>query len=328
MSCVYNISYFKQFHCVYAFIYLLFITVDVQLDVMPQCPQEEQEQLWSSWEGEQLNSFVPGKSEDVKEETQSLLIHQRRIDGDRESPVHCSTVVVKVEDLKGSEPVCNSAPESFVQTINNTVNICDQADKSDVEWNVSREPEAKLKLLKNTGVSESEHECNAGVERVVCSKCGRTSNDVVQSYMQNPLGELVCSVCLQEPRQSSHIVRQKKKDSETKTFISAVYKKLFNTKSATTTGQKLLTCSLCNTRLSAKTSLTKHMRIHTGEKPFSCTVCSKRFRQKTHLKQHTSVHTGERSFSCHVCGKRYSRPSGLKIHKCVPQSSCRPDFSL
>ncbi|XP_029009201.1 zinc finger protein OZF-like [Betta splendens] len=322
---------------------------DAELDENPQRIKEEKEQPSSSWEGGLFNSVDAEKSEDVKkEEAHSSLLYQGQ--PEEESPANCLAEARMVEDLEGSETVCNSDPDSLLQTTNNTVVICEQADSSYFDCNGIRETQAELKLLNSTGVSVFENERNADIERVICAECGKTF-DVVQNYMQNPSGKFVCAVCFQESTESSHFFIEKETYAGTKIFICAVCKKQFNTKSYTMrhirihmgerpfscsvchkqfthrsllighlrvhTGEKPYTCSVCNTSFSLSYSLTKHMRIHTGEKPFGCTVCGKRFTQKGHLTQHMPLHTGERLYSCHVCGKSFSRQSGVKKHKCV-----------
>ncbi|CAI5678171.1 unnamed protein product [Oreochromis niloticus] len=86
-------------------------------------------------------------------------------------------------------------------------------------------------------------------------------------------------------------------------------------------------CSTCGKKCNKMEKLNRHEQIHTGEKPRSCSICGKRFSQKSHSKQHMPVHTGEKLHSCGTCGKRFSRKSVLTRHMLIhtgeKQHSCR-----
>ncbi|KAI3359053.1 hypothetical protein L3Q82_015423 [Scortum barcoo] len=86
------------------------------------------------------------------------------------------------------------------------------------------------------------------------------------------------------------------------------------------TGRKTYSCSECGKIFGRSPHLKIHMRTHTGEKPFNCPFCGKSFTQKVNLTYHMSVHTGEKRFSCRFCNERFTWYTQLKSHQCVCES--------
>ncbi|XP_078059858.1 uncharacterized protein LOC144485631 [Mustelus asterias] len=83
------------------------------------------------------------------------------------------------------------------------------------------------------------------------------------------------------------------------------------------TGERPLTCCVCEKRFTESSALLRHKRVHTGERPFPCCVCGKGFAESSILLRHQQVHTGERPFTCSVCGKGFTQSSNLVRHQWV-----------
>ncbi|XP_030609218.1 zinc finger protein 260-like [Archocentrus centrarchus] len=80
------------------------------------------------------------------------------------------------------------------------------------------------------------------------------------------------------------------------------------------TGEKPYSCSTCGKEFSLSSTLKIHIRLHTGEKPYPCSTCGKRFIQKSDLERHIRIHTGEKPYACSTCGKEFNLNSTLKTH--------------
>ncbi|XP_038551323.1 zinc finger protein 771-like [Micropterus salmoides] len=80
------------------------------------------------------------------------------------------------------------------------------------------------------------------------------------------------------------------------------------------TGEKQFRCPVCDKRYFCKESLMSHMRLHSEGKPYSCSDCKKTFNHRLDLVKHMRTHTGEKPFSCSVCGRGFAQSSGLTTH--------------
>ncbi|XP_078020599.1 uncharacterized protein LOC144459804 [Epinephelus lanceolatus] len=261
-----------------------------QEDPEPTHIKEEQEELWISQEGEQLQGLeedditkftstpVPVKSEDDEEKPQSSQLHQRHTEQ--------METEAEGEDCGGPEPARNSDPDTHLQP---------ETDDSDENWKETREPQSGFSCLENDEVPVCD--LIVGEKPFSCSECGKRfgRRGNLNDHMRIHTGEkpFSCSECGKRFCRNGHLKKH---------ILSH-------------TGEKPFSCSECGKRFNRNAHLKKHMISHTGEKPFSCSECGTRFGQKAHLTVHMRSHTGEKPFSCSECGRRFSRNGILKIHK-------------
>ncbi|XP_078112330.1 uncharacterized protein LOC144521646 [Sander vitreus] len=267
--------------------------------------KEEQEELWTSQEGEQLQGLedadikflftsVPVKSEEDEEKAQSSQLHGSQTEENREA----ERTEADGEDCGGPEPARNSDPDSPLQpaTHDKTSDSSEFQTDDSGDWEETRELQSGLNPLQNNEVAVSDVECNTGNTSVISSECaggfGRKKHLQKHSGVQTGGKPFCCSVCGKRYLLKKTLMSHMRLHSEETCF----------------------TCSVCKASFCKPSSLVRHMRVHTGEKPFSCSVCSKRFTRKQTLKQHMRIHTGEKPFSCSVCSKRFIRKQHLKSH--------------
>ncbi|XP_070814143.1 zinc finger protein 660-like [Chaetodon trifascialis] len=274
--------------------------------------KEEQEELWSSQEGEQLPGPkeaditkstvppVPVKSEEEDEEKpQSSQLHQRHAEDMRTE--------AGGEDCGG--PEADSEDETSQSSDPETDDSCD--------WEETRGPQSGLKSLQNNEVPVSDVKCNTGQTSVSSSECASSFD---HSGVQTAETLFSCSVCGKSYQRKKSLRHHMTRHSEGKRFSCSVCQKTFPwrvhvvTHMRIHTGEKPFSCSVCGDRFTQKQSLRRHSTVHTGEKPFNCFVCGLRFREKSNLKRHSSVHRREKPLGCSVCGKRYDLKRSLRNH--------------
>ncbi|XP_078112511.1 uncharacterized protein LOC144521778 isoform X2 [Sander vitreus] len=170
--------------------------------------KEEQEELWTSQEGEQLQGLeeadikfpftsVPVKSEEDEEKAQSSQLHESQTEENREA----ERTEADGEDCGEPEPARNSDPDSPLQpaTHDKTSDSSESQTNDLADWGETREPQSGLNSLQNNEVDVSDVECNTGNTSVISSECagsfGHKKHLQKHSGVQTGGKPFCCSVC-------------------------------------------------------------------------------------------------------------------------------------
>ncbi|XP_074487718.1 uncharacterized protein LOC141765555 isoform X1 [Sebastes fasciatus] len=314
-----------------------------QQDPEPPHIKEEQEELWSSQEGEQLKGLeedditkfpftaVSVKSED-EEKAQSSQLHQRQTDEQMETGADG-------EDCGGSAPDRIFGPARDSQQESN-----EKTHSSDHDTENSDDYSQEMSQTRSGLVTPVEELCagkpvnsinnmsvDTGGKPFNCSICGKGFSHKcdLERHLRFHTGEkpFGCVFCEKNFSEKTDLKRHIRVHTGEKPFSCSICGKIFSQNENLRrherihTGEKPFGCPVCTKKFTHSGALVVHTRIHTGEKPFGCSLCGKRYIDTGNLKKHMRVHTGEKPFSCSVCGRRFNFQSQVKNHKCSGESS-------
>nr|XP_040050660.1 zinc finger and SCAN domain-containing protein 12-like [Gasterosteus aculeatus aculeatus] len=252
-----------------------------QEDPDPPQIKEEQEELCSSQEGEQLEpkqeadtfTLTPTSEETDHSDDETPFLNPDRSHSDLERKPPASTCTSWLDE----EIDC----ERFVVPEPNDNN---------------KEPQQQILA-------------SPGDRAFLCKKCGnhfQHENDTQESDRQDQKG-VKQSLTSDEPQQQSLA------PPGDRAFFGKTHNEHFQHKKLHWMDQQYV-CNICGRRFTDNSNLKAHIKIHSGEKPYSCITCGKTFTDKSNLKAHIRIHTGEKPYSCITCGKTFTRKSHLRSH--------------
>uniref|UniRef100_A0A8C6KN90 C2H2-type domain-containing protein n=1 Tax=Nothobranchius furzeri TaxID=105023 RepID=A0A8C6KN90_NOTFU len=263
--------------------------------------KEEQEELWTSLQGEPFHlkeeetdaarfSFttVYIKSEDDEEKPLISQLHQQQLQ-DRDVPTSSSANQMAAETSRNPDLNHHQQTSDSSETEDSGDEDTELSDSGpetgevNNDWNERRSSASDVKTV-NKSFS--------------CPECGK------QFLHEWSLQKHMRVTGHSAKRSSDYLVNTK----------SVSHEQHVDSCRKVQTQLKSFSCDDCEKRFSRISSLNIHMRVHTGQISFVCEVCGQRFRHKTNLNRHKIVHTGLKLFACEVCGQRFSQKANLNIH--------------
>ncbi|XP_034747430.1 involucrin-like [Etheostoma cragini] len=283
-------------------------SVDQEEPEAPPHIKEEQEELWSSQEGEQLQGLeeaditkfpftpVPVKSEDDEEEAQSSQLPQRQ--------TQYMKTEADGEDCGGPEPARNSHPLLQPETEDQTRDSAKPETDDSADWKETREPQSALNSLKHDSryvqqllvvkeeVPPEQQECSASVDQKEPKPPPHIKEEQEELWSSQEGEQLQGLEEADNTKFSFTPVPVKSEDDEEEAQSSQLHQR--KTQHMETEAD----VEDCGGPEPARNSL---LRPETGVR---------------YLRSHMVVHK-EKRFSCSVCNKRFARSSLVKTHRCV-----------
>ncbi|XP_042277365.1 zinc finger protein 394-like isoform X3 [Thunnus maccoyii] len=263
----------------------------------PEPPQikEEQEELCTSLEGEQLvlkqetENFILTPASAGSDQTLFLDPGKNQCASGTQLPANICSSRLKNE----SSPV--PEPNSDHQLLSGNANVAENQDhKRDNSGEARSAKHARrTRATRSTKTSNAPEKTQSDEKPFKCKTCDKEFKQKItlNRHMKTHTGKLpyACRVC------GRYFRFRLNRDQHTRSHI----------------GTKI--CGTCGQTFNNSTDFTTHMKIHIREL-HACEFCGKKFALTSYLIKHLRVHTGKRPYECLHCNKNFRIRSDLTLH--------------